>query len=74
MATKARCKFMCGSVQKFQSNERVFLDAVYEAGAPEDDAFSKYTPSGSMQFIVDNPSLDGFFVPGKKYYIDITES
>lgn len=39
----------------------------------EDNSFSKATPGGKLELTVDNPSVKGFFKPGRKYYIDIVE-
>jgi hypothetical protein len=48
------------------------FQAAYDPDQPEDERFAKATPSGSLKFIVDNPSVS--FEPGKAYYIDITEA
>ena len=71
MPNKARCKFSCESVQRFVNSEKVTLRAHYDPTLPEDLRFSKNTPSGTMEFILDNPNLHGFFVPGKIYFIDL---
>ncbi len=66
---KARCKFTATAVQ----DGTVELTTQYDSAlSNEDAAFSKATPWGSMKFGLDNPALDGFFVPGKAYYVDIT--
>lgn len=69
---KARCKFGCESVQRYVNSEKVILRAHYDPSLPEDQKFSKATPSGSLEMLVDNPQLHGFFVPGQAYYLDVT--
>jgi hypothetical protein len=70
---KARCKFRCDSVEPQGADTvKVTLGTHYDSElAKEDEAFSKYTPWGSMSFGVTNPALEGFFEPGKQYYVDI---
>ena len=41
-------------------------------GRPEDQRFSKATPSGSLRMQVDNPAALEQFEPGKAYYLDFT--
>lgn len=70
----AICKFRCCSVAKTESPYEVIkLTTDYDPTLPEDQSFTKFTPSGSMEFNLQNPALDGFFVPGKKYYVEIRE-
>jgi hypothetical protein len=65
-----RCKFECDTAK----DGKVFLRAVYDPNVPEDRKFCKATPWGNFEMQVDNPNVDGFFVAGKKYYIDITHA
>lgn len=44
--------------------------AVCQDGTPENDRFHKYTPSGKIVIIVDNPNVS--FELGKEYYVDFT--
>ena len=37
----------------------------------EDAAFSKYTPSGKAEYIIDNPLVISQLVIGQDYYFDI---
>ena len=69
---KTRCKFRCESVEKFDGFERVKFVAKY-SNTPEDNTYSKYTPNGGLTFDVSNEAVFGFFVPGKAYFLDITE-
>lgn len=70
-----RAKFLCNSVQHFTpvgtEGTRVFrFSAAYDDSIPEDQRFSRYTPSGELKITIDNPSVD--FTPGKQYYLDFT--
>lgn len=38
----------------------------------ENHRFHKYTPSGELSMLVDNPAIDGFFTPGREFYVDFT--
>lgn len=43
-------------------------------GTPEDNTYSKYTPSADFRMTVTNPNLHGKFKPGMKFYVDLTEA
>jgi hypothetical protein len=73
-----RAKFNVESVKHFATvTIEVTLRAVGpktgETLNPENVSFSRYTPSGTLTMMIDNPSLAGFFKPGKSYYLDFTE-
>ena len=70
----ARCKFTVESVQDFGNNNRKMrLVTKYdEALSKEDQAFSKYTPSGNMEVTITNPNVFDIFKPGAVVYVDIT--
>lgn len=78
MSVKARCKFRVGSVTRHvgasadSDYEEVKLHAQYDENDPDDTRFSTSTPSGSMEFILQNPNLMGAFRPGETYYLDLT--
>ena len=38
---------------------------------PEDQMFTKYTPTGDLSFTCQNPALSGKFLPGQVYYLDL---
>jgi hypothetical protein len=44
--------------------------AQYDPDCPEDQRFSKYTPSGTLEMTVDNPNAQ--FELGTAYYLDFT--
>lgn len=44
----------------------------YDPNSEEDKSFQKATPSGSADFMIDNPAVMPQLVIGKTYYFDIT--
>jgi len=78
MSRTARCKFTVQTVEPAypdapEHSRTVKMQTQYDADlSKEDAAFSTATPSGSMEFQLENPSLTGFFEPGKAYFVDIT--
>ena len=67
-----RAKFFCSAITEFAAGaKRVELETSYSDN-PEDNQFSKFTPSGHVSMSVDNPDIDGFFVPGKSYFLDFS--
>lgn len=71
----SRGKFKCQSVKTFGAdyNGREYeFHAVCNDGTPENERFHKYTPSGSLKIMVDNPNV--VFEPGKSYYVDFSEA
>jgi hypothetical protein len=74
MVQKARCKFTVTSVEgDDESDATVRLEAQYDPElTKEDEAFSKFTPWGTMEFGIANPELKGFFKEGQAYYVDLT--
>lgn len=65
-----RCKFHCDSVTEFKEGAKAMFYAVHN-GSPENEKFFLYTPSASMELQLVKKNV---FVPGKQYYIDITEA
>lgn len=44
--------------------------AIYDPNLPEDQAYAKATPTGTLEITVDNPSVQ--FDLSKSYYLDLT--
>ena len=67
MTTRAKMTLMSidGSNVKFQCQ----YDS---ANSPEDNSFSKYTPSGDASYNITNEVVLENLVVGKKYYFDIS--
>jgi hypothetical protein len=49
------------------------LNAVY-SGSPENEAFFKMTPGGTIQLVTVNPNAAEQFEVGKEYYVDFTKT
>lgn len=49
-----------------------FFSAVSADEVPENQRYHKYSPSGSLEIAVDNPSVN--FEMGKTYYLDFIEA
>ena len=64
-----KAKFVCSSVQSFGPGrpQSIEFTAVYDSSTPENERFTKATPSGQLKMTVDNP--DVAFVPGASYYL-----
>lgn len=46
--------------------------AQYDPDLPEDQSYSKATPTGKIEMTVDNPAALEQFQLGKAYYLDFT--
>lgn len=68
-----RAKFKIEHITKFEYGEELFMTPVTN-GSPEDNTYSKYTPSGSLKIMITNPSLIGQYKPGQKLYMDFTNA
>jgi hypothetical protein len=79
---KTRAKFRC-----IETRRQVLkgawglvgeVDAVYVVFnalmGPENEEWSKWTPSGQLSMNITNPALLDAFQPGKDYFIDISEA
>lgn len=66
---KVRCVSLAGSW--------VHFDTVYEPDATKDTEnarFTKATPGGTIQLMIDNPAAREQFEIGKFYYVDFTKA
>lgn len=52
--------------------KNVKLNAVYDDGTPENQRYSRWTPAGTIEMQISNPSASDVFVPGKEFYVDFT--
>lgn len=68
-----KAKFRCNSVQDFGATrpKSVEFTALYDASTPENERFTRATPSGTLVMTVDNPDVR--FVPGRNYYLTFEE-
>jgi hypothetical protein len=47
------------------------FSAVSDDGIPEHERYARFTPSGKLTILVDNPPVTDRLELGKNYYIDI---
>lgn len=76
----ARCKFQITNLlPAYPSSEpestakRVVLETRYDNTIAEDRAFTKYTPTGRLDVVIDNPSVTDELKVGDFVYVDITK-
>lgn len=69
-----RAKLTVDRVTHHDSNNRdvVFVAKYDHHNTPEDNSYSKYTPSASMNMTVTNPDLSDKIKPGMQFYVDFT--
>ena len=87
---KIRCKMVCTNVDLVARTanpdlgeasddgnhyvaEIVKLSAVADVNETN-KSWANYTPCGTLSKQIDNPGAQGFYVPGKEYYVDISEA
>lgn len=71
-----RAKFRVNKITKVDWNSDVTvvnMTAVSDDGIEENKRYHKYTPSGSLEIIIDNLPASDYFKLGKSYYLDFTE-
>jgi hypothetical protein len=68
-----RCKFVCQSIQDNGTPEskRVTLGTQYDPELPEDQRFTRWTPSGTLDVVIDNPAAVAQLAVGKAFYVDL---
>lgn len=70
-----RAKFQLQEIRQhiYNSQQRTFVFYPVSAdGTPENDRFCKYTPSGKLEIMVDNPAVIEQWKLGDYYYADFT--
>lgn len=69
-----QAKFKVGSVENFGNNNvQAKLSAVV-SGSEENKTFSMYTPSASLQMLINNPDAVDFFEAGEEYIATFTKA
>ncbi len=75
-----RAKFRVETVNRLMNldgvsfSEELQMSAVYSSEErSENKAWAKWTPSGRLSMVIDNPGAQGKFVPNQEVFIDITE-
>jgi hypothetical protein len=73
MSERVRCKVYVESVTKFGGgNGQVKLRAIHSTDTPENERFTKATPSGDATFMIDNPPVVEMLQPGRHFHLDLT--
>lgn len=68
---RTRAKFQCLSVTDHGWNKTVKLQVVYSrVEGTENKDFTKATPSGTIEMVIDNPAASVQFKPQSYYYVD----
>ena len=70
-----RAKFVLSEETRVNWNSdarKLVFSAQYDQNTPEDQRYSKATPTGRLEMQVDNPAALEQFQLGKAYYIDFT--
>lgn len=71
-----RAKFKCISITHgmYGSPDAMSyrFQPVLDTGIPEDQRYHKYTPSGNLEMLVENPNVH--FEIGQDYYLNFTEA
>lgn len=71
-----RAKFQVQSIKETMWNRQsreVVLSPVCDDGIPEHQRYAKYTPSGMVTIVIDNPLAVAQFELGKYYYVDFNK-
>ena len=68
-----RAKFRVESVTKDSFGHSFKLVPVSH-GSPENEAFYKQTPGGSMTLSTVNPAIADQFIPDAEFYVDFTKA
>jgi len=69
-----RAKFQVQEVTTYNyGGKKIVLRPQYDTTIPEDQRFCKATPTGEFSMTVDNPVAADQLIPGKFFYIDLTE-
>lgn len=67
-----RCKMRLEDVvRNAWGGRKAFFSCQYDSSIPEDQRFQKATPSGSAEFVIDNPKASEQLVIGEYYYLDL---
>ena len=71
-----RCKFkfeeMIQTSLPYMSQRKFVFRAAYDDTIPEDRSFNRYTPTGHLEMVVDNPAVEALFKLGQQYYFDVS--
>jgi len=74
MTDQVRAKFRLSGVTYYPDTtaQTLKFQVHYDPSIPEDQKFTKYTPTGQIEMHVDNPTAQQMFKVGEYYYVDFT--
>lgn len=75
MRAKFHCTTVVGNDHSTSGDnhyEDIHMAPVVGDGSTENESFSRYTPSGSLEFRITNPDLFGKIKPNDQFYLDFT--
>lgn len=68
-----RCKMRLEDVvRNAWGGRKAFFTCIYDSSIEEDKRFQQATPSGSAEFVIDNPAATEQLTIGEYYYFDIS--
>jgi hypothetical protein len=72
-----RAKLQLANIETHEACQRLYFNAVAASSYPEDgsdenNTFAKFTPSATIDMLVQNPELLGKFTIGDHYYVDFS--
>jgi len=69
-----RCKMTLHAVvgNTWGTGVKAFFHTQYDPSIAEDVAFTKATPTGHIEMVVDNPAAIKQLVEGQAYYVDFS--
>lgn len=67
-------KFKVGSTTNYGNNNLGVKLSPVIGGSEENKSFSMYTPSGSIELHITNPSALNFFEPAGEYYVEFKKA
>jgi hypothetical protein len=73
-----RCKFKLEEIRVSEYTwgkvKKYIFTTVYDKSIPEDVNFSKATPQGTIEMVIDNPLVQARLKLGEAYYFDATHA
>lgn len=74
MSKTIKAKFKCTEVRTPTETSEQVKFGVVTTGSKENETFSKFTPSGSLDLTITNEELLGHFKVDKEYFVNIVEA
>lgn len=68
-----RAKFCCLTVTKDSAKTEIVQLHAVTSNSEDNKSWSKWTPAGALSMTISNPEAQGYFEPGKEYFLDISE-